>query len=277
MGAEYEWRPDFVVGFSALNRSLGRVLEDTAYLNNLGTISFMLNNPGTSNWPAVMNRWSAVLPDYEPFAHPIRNYSAYTLTANKRVSDRWSVNASYTYSLLKGNYEGGSGGYSVDSLAPTISTAYDYPEHIYNMNRYGWLPQDVRSSFKVQGSYRYDWGLAIGVNILAQTGRPLDRTYQYSPNGPQSGTLFAAPRGSYRLPGLWQVDLHAEYPFKIWKSNLALFADVFNVTNRQTATAEYSNYYQWNTSGTLQADPNWGHPTALQAPRYLRLGAKWSF
>ena len=283
VGAEYELGPDFVVGFNALYRSLGRVLEDTAYINDLGTISFYLNNPGTSTWPAVMNRWAAVFPDYERFANPIRNYSAYTLTANKRVSDRWAVNASYTYSLLKGNYEGGSGGYSVDSLSPTISTAYDYPEHIYNMNRYGWLPQDVRSSFKVQGSYRFDWGLAVGVNIMAQTGRPLDKRYQYPLSGPGSGTLFAAPRGSDRLPGLWQLDLHAEYAFKIWKSNLALFADVFNVTNRQTATAEYSYYYLTPASlqdiftGNLHRDPNWGHPTALQAPRYLRLGAKWSF
>ena len=83
-------------------------------------------NPGTSQWPAVMGGWAQVFPDYERFAHPIRNYTAYTLTANKRFADNWLLNASYTYSFLKGNYEGGSGGYRLTasrpmSAAPTTS------------------------------------------------------------------------------------------------------------------------------------------------------------
>ncbi len=283
VGAEYQFSPDFTMGFSALYRNLGQVLEDVAYLNDQGSISYYLMNPGTNQWPAVMGRWAGVFPDYQPFAHPVRNYSAYTLTANKRFSNHWFLTASYTLSYLRGNYEGGSGGYSLTGLAPNISSFYDFPQAIYNSNRYGWLPQDVRHQLKVQAGYRFDFGLSLGANLLVQTGRPLNKVYLYPLSGPGYGTLFAAPRGEDRMPGLWQLDLHAEQSFKIAKSVVTIFADVFNVTNRQTPTDMYQYYYQRPATlqdvytGNLQLDPNWGKPTVLQNPRTLRLGFKWSF
>jgi hypothetical protein len=36
-----------------------------------------------------------------------------------------------------------------------------------------------------------------------------------------------------QVAGLRQVDLHAEYTFKIWNSTRSLFAHLFNVTNRR--------------------------------------------
>lgn len=54
-------------------------------------------------------------------------------------------------------------------------------------------------------------------------------------------------------------------------------------SNNQRPTNEYSCYYQTPLSlqqifsGNLQRDSNWGRATSLQAPRDLRLGAKWSF
>jgi hypothetical protein len=283
-GIQYDVLPDFTLGFSALYRSLGRVLEDVGYLDQNGTFSYYLMNPGGNQWPAVMSAWSSVLPDYEPFPHPIRNYSAYTITATRHFKDRWYFNASYTLSYLKGNYEGGSGGYSTDSLAPTISSAYDFPEHIFNENRYGYLPQDVRNLLKAQGGYRFDWGLSFGVNLTVQSGRPLSKTYQYPLSGPGSGTLFAAPRDSDRLPGNWHLDLHAEYAHAtILKTQMSLFFDLFNVTNRQTVIVAYDRYYQTPGtladvfSGNLQRDYTWGQPLVRQSPRSVRVGVKLSF
>lgn len=283
VGAEYEVMPEFTVGFSALYRNLGDALEDVAYPNSQGSISYYLMNPGSGQWPAVMGRWAYAFPDYERFARPIRNYSAYTLTANKRFSNHWFLNANYTLSYLRGNYEGGSGGYGFTSLAPNISSAYDFPQAIYNNNRYGWLPQDVRHMIKAQVGYRFDFGLALGANLHVQTGRPLNKVYLYPLSGPGWGALYAAPRGEDRMPGLWQLDLHAEQTVKIASSYLTIFADLFNVTNRQTATDMYQVYYQRPSTlqdvytGNLKRDPSWGRPTALQNPRSLRLGVKWTF
>ncbi|MGA9751086.1 MAG: TonB-dependent receptor [Acidobacteriota bacterium] len=283
VGAEYEPLPNLLVGFNAIYRELGRVLEDVGYFDSQGRFSFLLMNPGSSQWPAIMQGWARILPDYERFPNPIRHYSGYTLNVERRFTHRWFLNASYTLSFLQGNYEGGSGGYGVDALAPTVSTAYDFPEHILNMNRYGWLPEDVRNNFKLQASYRFDWGLLLGLNFNARSGRPYDKLFSYPLSGPGYGTIFAAPRGSDRLPGVWQLDLHAQYDIKIWRSALSLFFDLFNVTNRQTALTVDQNYYlppatlSQVFSGQLIRDPNWGRSTSLQAPRSFQIGMKWSF
>ena len=283
IGAEYEVKPNLTLGLSALYRTLGRVLEDVGYVDSKGNIDYIIMNPGTGQWPAIMSNWSKVLPDYERFPHPIRNYSAYTLTANKRFSNHWFMNASYTYSTLVGNYEGGSGGLSLAGLNPNASSAYDIPEHILNVNTYGYLPQDIRHSVKVQGSYKFDFGLVLGINLTARSGIPLDKLYGYPRNDAGYGTLFASPRGSDRMPGIWQLDLHAEYDMKLWKTDMAFFVDVFNVTNNQQATFKYDTYYYTpNTlgdvlKGNLTRDPNWGKTTARQAPRQARVGVRWSF
>ncbi len=292
-GVEYELRPDLTVGFNATFRRLGRVLEDVGYIDNSGNISYILMNPG-EQWPAIMSRWASEVPDYERFPRAIRNYDAYVLKLNKRFSNNWFLNVSYTWSTLRGNYEGGSGGYGLAGLSPDASSAYDIPESILINNRYGYLPQDIRHSLKIQGSYRLDWGLVLGMNFDLRSGRPLNQEMDYPYNEIGYGTVLTAPRGTDRLPGVWQLDLHAEYDMKLWKTDLALFVDVFNVTNRQTALTKYETYWRapdnlqqilkgtWftdkNKNGTLaNRDYNWGLTTARQGSRNARIGVKWSF
>jgi outer membrane receptor protein involved in Fe transport len=280
VGLDYELKPDLAVGFRGVFRYLGDVLEDVGYIDPTGNISYTIMNPGRQ-WPALMNGWASAVPDYEKFPRPIRNYTGLTLTLDKRFSENWFLNASYTWSTLQGNYEGGSGGYSLAGLNPGASSAYDIPEAIINKNRYGWLPQDRRHQVKVQGSYRFNMGLILGANFLYQSGRPLNKQYAYPYYEMGYGTLLADPRGSSRLPGTWQLDLHAEYAFKLWKTNLAFFADIFNVTNNQQATAKYSTYYQmplyYSDLNHLVRDSNWGKTTARQTSRNARLGLKWTF
>ncbi len=285
-GVEYELRPDLTVGFNATFRQLGRVIEDVGYIDNTGNVSYIIMNPG-EQWPAIMSRWASQVPDYERFPRAIRNYDAYTLKLAKRFSNNWFLNVNYTWSTLKGNYEGGSGGYSLAGLNPGASSAYDIPQSILINNYYGWLPQDIRHSLKVQGSYRFDWGLVLGMNFNLQSGRPFNQQMGYPSQDIGYGTVLTAPRGSDRLPGVWQLDIHAEYDMKLWKTDLAFFVDVFNVTNRQTATAKYQTYWRtpdytsqildgsWFTNA--HRDKNWGLTTARQSSRNARIGVKWSF
>ncbi len=60
---------------------------------------------------------------------------------------------------------------------------------------------------------------------------------------------FSKVRGTAgRTPTIWTLDLGAQYTFKIWKSNLALRADIFNVTNEQRTTTVDQTYNTVNTS-----------------------------
>lgn len=284
IGNQYELRPDLTLDVRAVFRSLGRVLEDVGYIDptNSSGISYVIMNPGSGTWPAYMSQWSKNIPYYEQFPRPIRNYQGYTISLMKRYSNRWFMNANYTWSRLQGNYEGGSGGYSNAGLNPNASSAYDIPSHLLINNYYGLLPQDRTHQIKVQGSYKFDFGLVLGTNFTLSTGRPEDQKYGYPSRELGYGTILAVPRGSAgRMPTTWTLDVHAEYAFKIWKSSLSLFADIFNITNNQSQTAYYSTYYvtpgTWKDLNTLQRDPNWGKTTARQASRNARVGLRWSF
>jgi hypothetical protein len=284
VGASYQVRPDITVSLTAVFRQLGRVLEDVVYPDAQGNLNAILVNPGSGPWPAQMSGWATQVPDYEPFPRPIRNYQGYTLQVQKRFQDGWFLNGSYTWSRLTGNYEGGSGGFGTDGFAPFISSAYDYPLAIYNRYRYGLLPQDRTHEIKMQTAYQWDSGLSVGALFEFVSGRPVSRTMAFPLQEPGGGVLFASPRGGAgRLPDLWHLDLRAQYAFKLHRTDLSIILDLFNVTNRQEATAVHENFYLAPMTthdiltGNLRPDPRWGQVTSRQAGRFARLGLKWSF
>jgi len=285
VGVEYELFPDFTIGLRAQFRSLMKVLEDVGYISdNQGTIDYIVMNPGTSQWPSVMDRWAQWIPGYERFPKPIRNYSGYTLTANKRYSNHWFMNASYTWSQLKGNFEGAGGGYGLGQLNPNASSLYDIPSYYAIHNYYGLLQQDRTHQIKIQGSYKFDFGLVLGANFELASGRPMNKFMGWPNQEVGYGTVMIVPRGSAgRMPTTWTMDIHAEYSFKIWKTDLAFFADIFNITNNQSQTGYVSTYYYtpdtWSeyTSGAVQPYPYWGKTSSRQGSRNMRLGVKWSF
>ncbi len=134
---------------------------------------------------------------------------------------------------------------------------------------------------KIQGSYKFDWGLTLGTSFDLQTGRPIDKLKIYDAdfnyNNYSGAPRFVIPRGAGgRLPATWSLDLHAEYSFKIWKTDWAVIADIFNVTNNQTATSvfDYVDYYGTTTWNGL---PIWGQTTERQGGRSAKVGFKMSF
>lgn len=295
-GIDYELKPNLTVGFRAQWRELGRLLEDVGYITPQGGMSYFIMNPGTSQWPAQMSNWSKIDPNtgypylqgYTNFPRPIRNYQAYTLSLQKRFSNRWFLNVFYTWSQLRGNYESDPYGYGGAGGSVSASTAYDIPDRLLTNNAYGLLAADVTHNLKVQGSYKFDMGLTLGAVFNFRSGRPLSKvtSWPYNPTFGY-GTIYLTPRGSEgRLPSVWSLDLHAEYDFKVWKTDLAFFADIFNVTNNQVATSKYQTYYRQpyyyqdiskDLVNYLSRDHNYGKTTARQAPRYARVGVKWTF
>jgi hypothetical protein len=76
-----------------------------------------------------------------------------------------------------------------------------------------------------------------------------------------------------RLPDLWTVDLHADYPIAVGKTSLSVMFDVFNVTDQNTVT-NYNDNIELTAGVT---DPDFQAPLTYQGPRTVRLAARWSF
>ena len=228
------------------------------------------------------------------FAKPVRNYNALVLTANKRLSHNFIVLASYTYSRTLGNYPGlfqASNG----QIDPNISTQYDLRELL--VNRDGPLPNDRPHNLKLTGAYNIplgDGGVTLGGTFDAISGRPIE-VIGANPYG--SNETFILPRGSGgRTPTIYSVDLRLAYGRTFSKGfRLDFTCDVFNVFNfhevrevddqysfdyvgpiKNGTIADLKNLKNFN-GGQPNLNPNYGQPTAYQAPLTMRLGARVSF
>ncbi len=269
LGFQYEIRPDFSMGVRAVYRSLGRIIED---ISVDAATTYIVTNP--DQWTNVWVPDAGGNPNYwYRFPKPVRIYRALEITADKRFSKNWMMQGSYVLSRLEGNYEGL---FSNDNgqLDPNITSKYDIPSLL--VNGYGLMPNDRTHVIKLFGGYFFDnIPLELSTNFTLYSGTPISKLGSDSAYGTDEG--FCTPRGTAgRTPTIWSVDLGAQYSFKLWKSNLALRADIFNVTNEQRTTAVSQTYNTIDTSDH-QTDPNFKKEIAHQQARRIRVAIRWTF
>ena len=226
------------------------------------------------------------------------------LSAEKRFSNNWSVQASYRWSQLEGTYEGYFRNDNGQS-DPAISSLYDVPPNdptyvpivvgrfqgrgdINFLGRAGAgpLPNDRTHQGKIFGSYVLPKGINVGIGLPISTGRPLT-AFAAHPAFGNSGEIPEGPRGSgiqtvdgfkTRTPFEWAVDLHADYALLFGNRKVMLIADLFNVFNTQRPL-DYDNYTQ---SSFPIANPDFGQPARGGIPTYqepfrARLGVRLEF
>jgi outer membrane receptor protein involved in Fe transport len=72
------------------------------------------------------------------------------------------------------------------------------------------------------------------------------------------------------------LDTSAQYNIKLFKTNLGLRVDVFNLTNQQTTTTVQQRWNQIDT-GSVQTYKYWGMETSHQQERRIRVAVRWTF
>ncbi|MBK8595344.1 MAG: TonB-dependent receptor [Holophagales bacterium] len=187
------------------------------------------------------------------------DYFGYILEASQRFS-RGVVTASYTYSKARG---------SIDSTGGQFGGAdFDhYPENF--VNRFGYLPADVRHSVKVFANYQIPYiETALGVNYTYRTGLAYDVTR----TDPDWGAEYLEPRGTNRTAVLHVLDLNLEkaipLPFVSSRAAFSLIGSVFNVLN----TEQPLTY-----GGAVEAQATYKKPLTYQRPRNYQVGVRFEF
>ena len=119
------------------------------------------------------------------------NYHGMTLSLNKRFSDGWQLQASYTLGDSKDNWSGGQiGGSDFDNGAGSASDWFD-PEYEYGPSSY-----DVRHNFVVNGVYMLPFGQdATGVKAFFAKGWQVGGVMQFSSGLPFTPFLGIRPGG----------------------------------------------------------------------------------
>jgi outer membrane receptor protein involved in Fe transport len=281
VGAEYQLFEDGRVGLSYTRRYMNAVIED---MSRDEATSFFLGNPGQGI--------------AREFPRAVRDYDQVVLFFDKRFSNQWLAQVSYTWSYLRGNY---SGLFRPESgqLAPNITSDFDLVSLL--QNREGPLPADRTHAIKVFTSKEFDLPgrvkLDVGVTYRGASGAPLNVLGSHPVYA--TGQTFILPRGAGgRLPWTNTVDTRVGVGYPLGNGMLATVGlDVFNLFNFQEAIARDQNYTFDDVfpilGGSVRDLPNlrlrstedeaviknlnYLQATAYQTPRSFRVSAKVSF
>lgn len=208
---------------------------------------------------------------------PQTEYQAFELSAKKSMAeDRIQLMASWTHEIknegvwaLSGKGAGG----------PTVGTYGSCPEDYCTEGRIGRL--DSENLVKVNGSYSHPWGkvgtTTVGISDYyysgAVYGSYITRTNNFV-------TEADTELGDLNVGSWNRLDLHIEHevPFDVLGGlSVSVYADVFNVLNRQSALNRSGYRGHEIDQPELVNNPRYGYPSAWQNPRVLQFGAKLEF
>jgi hypothetical protein len=184
------------------------------------------------------------------------------LSATKRQSGRWSVQASGSIRLNRDN-DTGYFGQSLRSVqAP--STRNDFINT--DDGRYHFTAWTM----KFNGTYEAPYGLRITPALRVQSGQPFGRTFLAgSANGINYGTqrILAEPMGTRTQDHIVILDTRVEKVIRLPKGQtVAGFFDVYNITNSSAA-----QNINWGSGATFL------QPTSIVGPTILRVGLKFDW
>jgi hypothetical protein len=301
IGIERMLIPTITAGLKGTYRRLGRALEDRCDLDytkpETGFEDCALINPGSNgkfasgNVPTCDGLYDAPAgsqcsPTGPATPEAKRLYRGLEVFARQAIGDRLWLQASYSYSSLRGNYDGGvNEGVYGQTLGPTTpSIDYDFNNPAFWHDSYGALTLDRPHRFRFDGYWVTPLRLSFGLQAFVESGAPLNKQGYFSGYGP---VVFLVPRGSAgRLPTIWDANLTVSYPITLGPATATLQAYVFNFFNNQIPTAKDQG---WTTSpppgfpetiydpNQVQNNPNYGKVTARSAPRSFRAAARLSF
>ncbi len=299
-----------MAGIHGKHRKLKNVIEDSVITAADGTpydygAPFVPGDPTSAGGQAILwnpgpgaawtaNQYSTTPGHYGVngtfFAPAGNTYDSVDFTL-ERKTDHASWNFNYTWSRLKGNYEGlvSSSNGQADG---NITASFDYYPYVGE----GLLPLDRTHVVKFFGSYRWDFGpnaFTVGYNWTYQSGTPVSLFDDGSssvdlPPGTLGAGHIPYETGFYgnatpdhgllgnhgRTPSTNNVDLHLDYSWRLGqKARLIPTVDMFNVFNTRYATG----VYQLATDGNAIAQPNYGQPNGFQEGRRYRFGVKLQF
>jgi len=316
-GIHYDVGWDVVLGAGYIYRSLGNIIDD---ISVDGGHNFLIANPGAAPDPQVVAQLAAEVKQLRQssasaesiasaesrlqiyrsldtvFPKARRDYHALVLSANKRLSNRFSILANYTFSRTLGNYPGTFDATSNENI-PNYSSNYDLTNLLANKS--GPLPTDRPHNVKLLGTYEQPLPrgghLTFGLTFSAYSGRPINVLGQHPVYGPSYVFILARGAGG-RTPIVTQFDLHVGYDQPLGKRvELSVFVDVINLFNQREVTNVDDDYTYSLVDPIRNGQPgdllhmraldgqqvvvnsNYGQPTGYQAPLYARFGARLSF
>ena len=206
-------------------------------------------------------------------ARPERKYRALMLLLSNSMRNRFGYQLSYVLAKAEGNVDNTGFGNWLGG------TAWNSPNTAIT-NAYGELTNSRRHEIKAYFSYeipRID--VMIGGNYTGLSGQPYSPYARYTTGelnlpGNSRKEIYLLPRGSEREEFQHQVDIRAEKAFRFDAHRFGIYADLVNLFNTATVTANQTRYPSTSIAGSTVL---YNAPTGIQAARQITFGARWAF
>jgi hypothetical protein len=195
-------------------------------------------------------------------------YMAGQIVLTKRLSNKWMMDASFTYSDWKQHWKG-------DIIDPHNATYYDGGVVAPGSGGSGLSGIYVNSRWqgKLSGLYQLPYGFNLsGVFVVREGYVKLTDVVVVRP-GIGNASLYGSPGGlgkfgDERLPAFWVLNFRLEKMFKITDTAaVALGVDAFNITNSAHALKQQ----------TRITSTSYGRDLRILNPRVFRFGVRFTF
>lgn len=283
IGVQRQFGRNMGAGVRFITRSWGNLIDDVRTFNADGSVQRDVVN-------------------YDPAE---RSYRGILFTFEKRFSNHWNTQASYTFSRNRGNHFDNSFSALGDFLDAQCRTTADTTigtngiipcsEVQDGANKNGRPGNDRPHNLKLNGAYSRSIGrtnLTLGAVFdgISKTVFTRNRTLNVllpgtlTPSG-QTAAYFYEERGANRIDGglVWTIDTAFELTWRLARnSQFGFKGEAFNVTDRQEKTA-VNNTVWCNTTATAACQTavnNFSKATArgsFQGPRTFRLSGIFRF
>lgn len=212
-------------------------------------------------------------------------YWGLDIRLNKRFSNKWMLNGSFTYQMQKQYY--GDNGYT----NPNSLWAFDGQMYTNSMGGGSGkisVPMFSRWLFKLQGMYALPYGFNVSFSMMGREGMLIDEWFDIidynQPNRlSQSASVeMTSNNNEPRLPNIWMTNLKVEKMLKLGDTGRVWFSmDVFNALNNQRMNRQRStdmgNYYISYTPARYTPYARSGEPNESVNPLILRFGLRFQF
>lgn len=206
-----------------------------------------------------------------------RVFNGIELTGRKRMSNRWMMNTSFTYSSTDVHFGSFPGAANQSSgTSGTIPFSEDPTNRVFREGgQYDYLTSgsgignvyvNAKWLFKLSGLYQLPYEINVSAFYNTRQGYPFERGILSPSRVNGAGTVFVLldTVGEERLPTYQNVDFHIERPLRLMTLRLIPSMDVFNLMNADTIQA---------IRGTQNAG-NANQIQAIVAPRVVRFGVR---
>lgn len=312
IGVEKSFGKGYFLRGRYTHKQVDVAVEDIGFIASTGGEAYIIGNPGRG-LAAQQSRTNGFKPQ-----EAVRKYDVGEIRLTKRFASSVYFDASYTLSRLFGNYAGLSSSDEAGRNSPNVNRNFDLPFIGFSALGSpddGRLATDRPHSFKISGSYNYEWSKTNSTEIsgftLAQSGTPV--TTRFTLYG-VAGQILNGRGDLGRTAAFTQTDLGLRHKYRFGSDNryvLAFDADVLNLFNEanelqrfeaiSTASINFDandipiaanevegiKLFQNQNTGTrindfLKAnpsrlDPRYNKPTVFQTGRSVRFGFRFLF